>query len=114
MTAPNTIQEGTDNGALLVFLRNEEAQAVAKLCTRLSRGRATQFRLADSKDEARTMMAGLDAIRNVLLEHGFGNLKGARALAHVRPAAPAFVKVDPVVDEATGDLFDLYVKAGKA
>lgn len=78
MSAPNTIQQGTDRGALLVFLGHDEAQAVAKLCRRLSRGRVTQFRLADDKDEARSMMAGLDAIRNVLLDAGFGDLRGAR------------------------------------
>ena len=78
MTASNTIQQGTDNGALLVFLSNAEAQAVAKLCRRLSRSRVTQYRFADDKDEARTMMAGVDAIRNVLLEAGFGNLVGVR------------------------------------
>lgn len=109
MTAPNTSQQGTQQGALLVFLRNDEAQAVAKLCNRLSRGRVTQFRLADSKDEARTMMAGLDAIRNVLLEHGHGNLKGARALAHVRTAAPATIA--DATDVQTVDMFD---QAGRA
>jgi hypothetical protein len=75
MDVPNTSQQGTQKGALLVFLSNDEAHAVAKLCIRLSRGRVTQFRLADSKDEARTMMAGLDAIRNVLVSQGFGDWK---------------------------------------
>lgn len=109
MTAPNTIQQGTDNGALLVFLRTDEAEAVAKLCKKLSRGRVTQFRLADTKDEARSMMAGLDAIRNVLLEHGFGDLRAARALAHVKPAAPALDA--PAIDDQTVDMFD---QAGRA
>jgi hypothetical protein len=78
MIDADTNQQGTQKGALLVILGNDEARAVAKLCKRLSRGRVTQFRLADDKDEARTMMAGLDAIRNVLLNAGFGDLRGAR------------------------------------
>lgn len=108
MSAPNTIQQGTDNGALLVFLHDDEAQAVAKLCKRLSRGRVTQFRLADSKEEARTMMAGVDAIRNVLLEAGFGDLNLARRVAAVRAALAA---ISPDVDDKTTDLFD---QAGRA
>lgn len=78
MTAENTSQQGTQEGALLVFLRNDEAQAVAKLCIRLSRSRLTMFRLADDKDDARAMMGGLDQIRNSLLIAGFGDLRGAR------------------------------------
>ena len=78
MNVSNSSQQATGNSGLLVFLSNAEAQAVAKLCRRLSRGRVTQYRLADDKEEARTMMSGLDAIRNKLLEGGFGDLRGAR------------------------------------
>lgn len=61
---------GGEAGALVVYLREDEAQALAAMACRLSRSKLNQYRVASDKDQARRMASALDAIRESLLASG--------------------------------------------